>query len=457
MAVAACLVAGLALLVAGCDGRDGRWATVQAYVAEDTAWHADPVGPHPDIGAAVAAARGIVGEAEHPQRAAAAEFLMEHPYGLSATGEEDIALGTSVLAEIVGPDWDVMQTYREAIEAYMVRRQEVTDSDLEGDERREALRALGGPPKVMRAAAAAAALVRSDDAAPDQVRDAAGFLVGEARFAGSGPAVLVGLEALADRLQDYEDWPAALRNAHRQRHEPLDALIERIAAEAEAPMVRATARYYAAAGLMRTTDAAPASERQALLERALAFAEGLSEGVAEAEFVETLTDANGDPQVATMAQAEAELVYSIKYTTVGATLPEVVGKRLDGTDESLSAFAGKAVLIDFWATWCGPCVAALPKLRELVTEQPPERFALLSISVDDAVDEVIAFQEDEPMPWPNWHAHISGEIVRTWDVNAFPTYVLVDGNGVILARTNLFDEALIALIDEAVAGEGQRG
>jgi thiol-disulfide isomerase/thioredoxin len=463
-AVTAWLGLGLALSVAGCDG---RWATVQEYVAVDTAWHeaqrqgpsedGEPLGPHPDIGAAVAAARGIVAEDGHPQRAAAAEFLMEHPYGLSETYREDIALGTSVLAGIVGSDWDVLTDYRDSYAAYAQRREEIAESAVDSDARREAREALGDPPKALRAAAVAMALVRGGDADADRLREAAGFLVSEARFPGSGAVMLPGLEMLAERFQHYEDWPTALRNAHRGRDEALDAFVQKMAAEADVPLVRATARYYAAAGLRRDTDIAPASERPPLLERALQFAEGLSEGVAEAEFVETLTDANGDPQVATMAQAEAELVYSIKYTTVGATLPEVVGARLDGTEQSLSAFAGKVVLIDFWATWCPPCVAALPKLRELVEEQPPERFALLSISVDDEVEEVTAFQADEPMPWPNWHADIKGEIVRTWDVSAYPTYVLVDGRGVILARTHELSDSLLGLIRDAASTAERRG
>ena len=257
----------------------------------------------------------------------------------------------------------------------------------------------------------------------------------------------------------------------------IEALLEALASEADDPVLRAAARYYVAAGLMRSANATgtapedrslrPPSALRAAMRRArdaqraearrralkaatgsltgratsttetdgarraaLGAATGLSVGVEEAEF-----PGWGGPDVPTFAETEADLIRSIRYGTVGATLPPgVTGTRLDGVEESLSDYRGRVVLIDFWATWCEPCVAALPELRELLAEMPADRFALIAISVDENVETVTRFMEDEPMPWTNWHAGSGSDIGRLLRVQGLPTYVLVDEHGRILSR-----------------------
>jgi thiol-disulfide isomerase/thioredoxin len=130
----------------------------------------------------------------------------------------------------------------------------------------------------------------------------------------------------------------------------------------------------------------------------------------------------------------------------------MTGRRLDGAEDSLSAYRGRVVLIDFWATWCRPCVDVLPELRELVAELPADRFTLLAISVDEQLETVTAFREREPMPWTNWHAGIDSDIARAWDVRGFPTYVLVDEDGLILARTSGFSPWFTEILRAAVDG-----
>ena len=270
----------------------------------------------------------------------------------------------------------------------------------------------------------------------------------------------------------------------------IEALLEGVASEAEDPVLRAAARYYVAAGLMRSANATwtepqhrnagPPSALSGALRRAFAArsadarrraleaatgspaaastgttgtdaarraaldaATGLSAGVEDVEF-----PGWGRPGGPTFAEAEADLIRSIRHGTVGATLPEVTGRRLDGVEESLADYRGRVVLLDFWATWCEPCVDALPELRELVAELPADRFALIAISVDDEVETVTRFLEDEPMPWTNWHAGRDSDIERLLHVRGYPTYVLVDPHGKILARPG-FDPASKAR--EAVA------
>ena len=163
--------------------------------------------------------------------------------------------------------------------------------------------------------------------------------------------------------------------------------------------------------------------------------------------------AAGTPISQALAGTEAEVFRSIRR----ATLPDATGTRLDGVEESLSDYRGRIVLIDFWATWCGPCIAHLPKLRELVAALPADRFALVAISADEQLGTVTRFIQDEPMPWTNWHAGEASDLGRLLRIRGYPTYVLADENGTILTRTGGLDSPFISLIEKAVDQLGEFG
>ena len=454
----------------GADFVDDDWRAIQAYVDEDARWHAEvdriarsdeagdakaaareALGEHPDITAAVAAARAIVTAPGHVRLAEAAEFLVDHPYGLSETAEDDIALGVETLAREIGPDWSVVERYEEAVETWNTEREEIFAAELEPDEQNARLDAVGRGPTIARAVAAAVAVL--DRGNGDTIRQAAEFLVSETtRMGAREQFVLRAAQALADQVPDYDNWPETLQALDFGRFrasERIDAFIEDLAARATDPVVRATALYYLAEGLVRSANEAGDGDWRPLQERALAAATGLSAGIEDQRFVARLRAGDDDSAFGTFAEAESGLVYRIEHATVGGTLPEFVGTRLDGTEEALSDYAGKVVLIDFWATWCGPCIAALPDLRELVEAQPADRFALLAISVDAELDEVTEFQEGEPMPWPNWHVGATSEIAHAWRIRAYPTYMLANEDGAILARTSDLG-AVLAAVDEAM-------
>ena len=170
---------------------------------------------------------------------------------------------------------------------------------------------------------------------------------------------------------------------------------------------------------------------------------------------ETLLEvrAAGTPISQTAAGAEQEAFRSKQRSP----LPDVVGKRLDGVEERLSDYRGRIVLLDFWATWCGPCVAALPKLRTLAAKLQADRFALIAISVDEEIGTVSRFIEDESMPWTHWHAGEGSDFARLLRIRSLPTYVLADENGKILTRSGGLHAPFISLIEEAVDHLGKFG
>jgi thioredoxin-like negative regulator of GroEL len=110
--------------------------------------------------------------------------------------------------------------------------------------------------------------------------------------------------------------------------------------------------------------------------------------------------------------------------------PDFETRTLTGDAFSLKGLRGRVVLLDFWATWCGPCRDALPELKELTTRYPRDRFAIVSISVDDEVEPVRAFVAKHGATWIQIH-DAEGALQERFGVEVLPSYLLVDGEGVI--------------------------
>ena len=426
--------------------------------------------------------------------------------GSMALEESSVEDEMAALVAEVGPDWDVVEAYLERERTWMARilaSGKVSEDDsspsvgeaagatprifvvrASGDgappraEMEQALRAAldaqiraesvdlrsededspestdgSAPdaPDVRRAAAAAIAILEVGGTHEKTV-EAAEFLINSAAMKPGGEEYASrGARALLEYTPDYEGWGLMLQRMHLlggvgpDRGAAADAFFEELASEAEDPVLRGAGRYYVATGRMQSANAPGMSgeDRAAERQSAVDLATGLSAGIEDEKLP-------GDTR--TFADAEADLIRSIRHGTVGSKVPDLVGSRLDGAPERLSDYSGRVVLLDFWATWCGPCVAALPQKRQLVADLPADRFALLSISVDAELATVTGFMEDEPMPWSNWHVGMRSDITRTLDVGSYPTYILIDEHGEILARMNHLPDQFVTLIEETVEG-----
>lgn len=352
-------------------------------------------------------------------------------------------------ATVALADYGPLQTYLDLDKVWHELEDEIRASDAskeEKDRRREEER--GPHPDIEPASAAAKAIVALNGE-HDRTVDAAVFLAEQTADADD---VAIGAAALLHHAPDHEDWPLLMWNIDFRvdpgEKENIDTLFESMAKDSANPVHRASARYFLASRNMRQVNdiTTTPADREKFREAAYAAARGLSDGV-EAEPFKTRRDR--DP--ITLAEAEQNLLNSFSFA-VGGALPDVMANRLDGTEESYSTYADEVVLLDFWATWCGPCVQSLPKLRELDESLPDERFEILSISVDERLDTVTEFQVDEPMPWANWHIGPKSDILKTWVVRGYPTYLLVDSDGTVLARTHDLNDDLTALIERTVNG-----
>jgi thiol-disulfide isomerase/thioredoxin len=131
---------------------------------------------------------------------------------------------------------------------------------------------------------------------------------------------------------------------------------------------------------------------------------------------------------------------------VGTTAPEFNAIAVDGRMIRLSELRGKVVVLDFWATWCGPCRRMIPHERELVKKHASEPFVFLGISMDDDPAELRRVLAAEKMDWPTIRDD-RREIAKQYDAHQLPTIYVLDQAGVIR-----FKGVRGADLDQAVAG-----
>ena len=134
---------------------------------------------------------------------------------------------------------------------------------------------------------------------------------------------------------------------------------------------------------------------------------------------------------------------------VGKTFPSFAEKDLDGKPLALADFKGKIVLIDFWATWCGPCVAELPNVLAAYDKFHGKGFEIIGISLDQKLDALTGFIKEKNMKWPQYFDGLGwkNKLSEQYGIQSIPATFLLDGEGKIIAK-NLRGPALDAKLAE---------
>lgn len=126
---------------------------------------------------------------------------------------------------------------------------------------------------------------------------------------------------------------------------------------------------------------------------------------------------------------------------VGVQAPPLKLKSADGRIESLESLRGKPVLIDIWATWCAPCVEALPKFDKLYHEATDKGLVMISIDRDQEAAKATDFLSKKGYTWPNFHD--DGEIEKLLGSSGIPRVLLIDAQGkVVYDAGGTTDDAL---------------
>jgi thiol-disulfide isomerase/thioredoxin len=156
--------------------------------------------------------------------------------------------------------------------------------------------------------------------------------------------------------------------------------------------------------------------------------------------------ADKDPAVAKMAAQQiaarerARKPVELKFTA------------LDGAEVDVAKLRGKVVLVDFWATWCGPCRAELPNVLATYQKYHDKGFEIIGISLDEDKDKLTAFLKDKGMAWPQ---HFDGkgwqnEVSSANGINSIPAMWVLDKKGMIRSE-NARGVELDALVAKLLA------
>jgi len=125
---------------------------------------------------------------------------------------------------------------------------------------------------------------------------------------------------------------------------------------------------------------------------------------------------------------------------VGVPAPELELKSADGKVTMLSSFHGRPVFLDFWATWCGPCVVLLKDLKDLYGETEGKGLVWIGIDSDKELSTVAAFLARERLAWPDYHDQ-DGSLGKAFHRQGIPLGVLIDAKGNVVFYKSGYDAA----------------
>jgi thiol-disulfide isomerase/thioredoxin len=159
----------------------------------------------------------------------------------------------------------------------------------------------------------------------------------------------------------------------------------------------------------------------------------------------------GDVKATESYLADQKLKASQGALAVGKKAPEIAMTDVNGKVRKLSSYRGKYVLIDFWASWCGPCRQANPKVVKLYSKYAGPKFDILGVSLDEKKANWEQAIKADGLGWTQvselkgWNS----AICKTYEVEAIPATFLIDPEGKIVAR-NLQPSQLEALLKEVI-------
>jgi len=129
---------------------------------------------------------------------------------------------------------------------------------------------------------------------------------------------------------------------------------------------------------------------------------------------------------------------------------------IDGREVNLADLKGKVVLVDFWATWCVPCLRAMPEIKSLYAEFHDKGFEVIGISLDDDKEKLESYLAKEGITWPQFFDGNGWEnkFAQEYGIESIPATFLIGPDGLIAAN-DLSGEALKAKITELLANVGK--
>ncbi|HEY5313164.1 MAG TPA: TlpA disulfide reductase family protein [Pirellulales bacterium] len=138
-------------------------------------------------------------------------------------------------------------------------------------------------------------------------------------------------------------------------------------------------------------------------------------------------------------QAAAQLEGTARLLTLVGQPLAIAGTLVDGQRFDLKSYRGRVVLVDFWATWCGPCVAELENLKRVYSQYHARGLEIVGVNLDDSREDLVHFLQERPIPWSILHDAPQGPaasghpLAQHYGVTSLPTLILVDRQGRVLS------------------------
>jgi thiol-disulfide isomerase/thioredoxin len=138
----------------------------------------------------------------------------------------------------------------------------------------------------------------------------------------------------------------------------------------------------------------------------------------------------------------------------GSTFPVFNETDLAGKPLSPANYKGKVLLIDFWATWCGPCVGELPNVKKVYDKYHPKGFEIIGISLDKEKQKLTDFLKSKEIPWAQYFdgKGWANKLAAKYGVQSIPATYLLDGSGKIIGR-DLRGEELEQAVSKAIGAK----
>jgi len=172
----------------------------------------------------------------------------------------------------------------------------------------------------------------------------------------------------------------------------------------------------------------------------------------KADFPETQAAKNVDKVLAWVDQTK-ETMKIQSALEPGVAFPDFNEKDLAGEPLSIAKFKGKVVLVDFWATWCGPCVAELPNVLAAYKKYHAKGFEVIGISLDQDENALKNFIKEKGMSWPQYFdgKGWGSKLGQKYGINSVPMTFLLDQEGKVVAkglRGSSLDEQLAKMLGQ---------
>ena len=144
----------------------------------------------------------------------------------------------------------------------------------------------------------------------------------------------------------------------------------------------------------------------------------------------------GDAKTGPFADIISKTLASISFGKIGTVMPNFTQNDVNGKPVSLASFKGKYVLVDFWASWCGPCRAENPNVVKAYNDFKAKNFTILSVSLDNNKDKWLEAIKKDGLTW----THVSdlkywkNEVAVQFGIESIPASFILDPTGKIIAR-----------------------